>query len=130
MLPLKRCADCLDGKRIPIDVAQRVKGPYPYWGAGSIRSYVEYLYGKFVEYLAGMPNYTGARAGVTAARKVRKQFCAKWSTVPLERYDELVAFLKAEIDKTVAGRAMRKVKLYAYKTEKEFLSGQKANSGM
>ena len=40
MLPLKRCADCLDGKRIPIDVAQRVKGPYPYWGAGSIQDYV------------------------------------------------------------------------------------------
>ena len=96
----------------------------------SKRSYIGYLYGKLVEYLAGMPNYTGARAGVTAARKVRKRFCAKWSTVPLERYDELAAFLKAEIDKTVAGRAMRKVGLNAYKTEREFLGGQKANSGI
>jgi len=37
---LKFIAECLDGRRIPIDKALRVSGPYPYWGAGSIQDYV------------------------------------------------------------------------------------------
>lgn len=37
--------DCYDGKRVPIDAAQRKSGVYPYWGAGSITDYVDdYLF--------------------------------------------------------------------------------------
>lgn len=44
-LKLKHCVDCLDNERIPIDSAQRVDGPYPYWGAGSITDYVnDYIF--------------------------------------------------------------------------------------
>lgn len=37
--------DCYDGKRVPVDSAQRKPGSYPYWGAGSITDYVDdYLF--------------------------------------------------------------------------------------
>lgn len=42
---IKYFFDCYDGKRVPVDAAQREKGPYPYWGAGSITDYVsDYLF--------------------------------------------------------------------------------------
>lgn len=42
---LKFSMTCKDGERIPVDSAQRIKGPYPYWGAGSITDYVsDYLF--------------------------------------------------------------------------------------
>lgn len=37
--------DCLDEKRVPVDAGDRISGPYPYWGAGSITDYVnDYLF--------------------------------------------------------------------------------------
>ena len=37
--------DCYDGRRVPVDAAERTPGPYPYWGAGSIMDYVnDYLF--------------------------------------------------------------------------------------
>ena len=37
--------NCYDGKRVPVDSAERTPGPYPYWGAGSITDYVnDYLF--------------------------------------------------------------------------------------
>ena len=37
--------DCYDGKRVPVDSAERTPGPYPYWGAGNITDYVnDYLF--------------------------------------------------------------------------------------
>lgn len=42
---IKYFYDCLDGKRVPVDVALRESGPYPYWGAGNIMDYVnDYLF--------------------------------------------------------------------------------------
>ena len=42
---IKYFYDCYDGKRVPVDSAKRKKGPYPYWGAGSITDYVDsYLF--------------------------------------------------------------------------------------
>ena len=42
---LKNYIKCYDGRRVPIDSAKRVSGPYPYWGAGSITDYVDdYLF--------------------------------------------------------------------------------------
>lgn len=42
---IKYFYDCYDGRRIPVDSELRKKGPYPYWGAGSITDYVdEYLF--------------------------------------------------------------------------------------
>jgi type I restriction enzyme S subunit len=44
---LRFLADCLDGKRIPLNVEQRAdkKGDYPYWGANGIVDYIdEYLF--------------------------------------------------------------------------------------
>ena len=38
---IKYFYDCYDGRRIPVDAAQRTSGPYPYWGAGSITDYVD-----------------------------------------------------------------------------------------
>lgn len=42
---IKYFYDCYDGRRVPIDAARRSRGPYPYWGAGSITDYVDqYLF--------------------------------------------------------------------------------------
>lgn len=42
---VKYFVDCLDGKRVPIDSGQRISGPYPYWGAGSVTDHVnDYLF--------------------------------------------------------------------------------------
>lgn len=42
---LKFCVSCFDGKRVPVDASLRKKGPYPYWGAGSITDWVDsYLF--------------------------------------------------------------------------------------
>jgi type I restriction enzyme S subunit len=41
VVKLKFITDCLDGHRIPVDASLRVKGPYPYWGAGAIMDYVD-----------------------------------------------------------------------------------------
>lgn len=42
---LKNITTCLDGRRVPIDSAERTSGIYPYWGAGSITDFVdEYLF--------------------------------------------------------------------------------------
>ena len=42
---IKYFFDCLDGKRVPVDAGERISGPYPYWGAGSITDYVnDYLF--------------------------------------------------------------------------------------
>lgn len=42
---IKYFYDCYDGKRVPVDSADRKSGPYPYWGAGSITDYVDnYLF--------------------------------------------------------------------------------------
>ncbi len=38
---VKYFVSCLDGRRVPVDAALRNKGPYPYWGAGSIVDYVD-----------------------------------------------------------------------------------------
>lgn len=41
MSKVKYFVSCLDGRRVPVDAALRNKGPYPYWGAGSIVDYVD-----------------------------------------------------------------------------------------
>lgn len=41
MARVKYFYDCLDGKRIPVDSADRKSGPYPYWGAGKVMDYVD-----------------------------------------------------------------------------------------
>ena len=42
---VKYFIDCYDGRRVPVDAGERVSGPYPYWGAGSITDYVDnYLF--------------------------------------------------------------------------------------
>lgn len=38
---VKYFVECMDGKRVPVDAANRSSGPYPYWGAGSITDYVD-----------------------------------------------------------------------------------------
>ena len=45
VLKIKYVIDCYDDKRVPIDSAKRILGPYPYWGAGGINDYVnDYLF--------------------------------------------------------------------------------------
>lgn len=42
---IKYFYSCYDGKRRPIDSAERIDGPYPYWGAGNITDSVnDYLF--------------------------------------------------------------------------------------
>ena len=41
VVKLKQIVQCLDSRRVPIDAGDRIKGSYPYWGAGSIVDYVD-----------------------------------------------------------------------------------------
>lgn len=41
VIKLKQIVQCLDSRRVPIDAGDRIKGSYPYWGAGSIVDYVD-----------------------------------------------------------------------------------------
>jgi len=42
---LKNITTCLDYRRVPLEASMRKRGPYPYWGAGSIMDYVDnYIY--------------------------------------------------------------------------------------
>ncbi len=68
------------------------------------RSYVSHLHERLFKFTSAIPKYSSGRAGATIARKIRERFGATWTNVPLERYDEFVAYLKAEIDKTPIGR--------------------------
>ena len=70
----------------------------------SKRSYVEHLHDRLFKFTCAIPKYSNGRAGVTIAKKIRERFGATWTNVPIERYDEFVAYLKAEIDKTPIGR--------------------------
>lgn len=61
---LKNYIKCYDGRRVPIDSAKRVSGPYPYWGAGSITDYVDdYLFDEELILLGedGAPFFDDAR---------------------------------------------------------------------
>ena len=56
--------DCYDGKRIPVDSAERRSGPYPYWGAGSVTDYVDnYIFDEELVLLGedGAPFFDHAR---------------------------------------------------------------------
>lgn len=68
------------------------------------RIYVSHLYDRLFDFTSAIPAYSKGRAGATIARKVKARFGATWTNVPIERYDELVAYLQAEIDKTPIGR--------------------------
>jgi restriction endonuclease S subunit len=46
-IPLRRCVECLDSQRVPLNREDRSgrSGPYPYWGAGSVVDHLdEYLF--------------------------------------------------------------------------------------
>lgn len=87
------------------------------------RAYVAHLYDRLFKFTSAIPKYSNGRAGATIARKIRERFGATWTNVPLERYDEFVAYLKAEIDKTPIGRKNTLRGDRNYSSYEEFISG-------
>ena len=90
----------------------------------SKRSYVKYLYDRLFDFTAAIPKYSKGRAGTTIARKISTRFGATWTNVPIERYDDIVAYLKAEIDKTPIGRGRRMREERNYSSYEEFIGGK------
>lgn len=88
------------------------------------RSYVSHLHERLFKFTSAIPKYSSGRAGATIARKIRERFGATWTNVPLERYDEFVAYLKAEIDKTPIGRKNTLRGVRNYSSYEEFISGE------
>ncbi len=87
------------------------------------RSYVCHLHERLFKFTSAIPKYSNSRAGATIARKIKERFGATWTNVPLERYDEFVAYLKAEIDKTPIGRKNTLRGVPNYSSYEEFISG-------
>lgn len=87
------------------------------------RSYVCHLHERLFKFTSAIPKYSSGRAGATIARKIRERFGATWTNVPLERYDEFVAYLKTEIDKTPIGRKNTLRGVRNYSSYEEFISG-------
>ena len=87
------------------------------------RSYVNHLHDRLFKFTSAIPKYSDGRAGATIARKIRARFGATCTNVPLERYDEFVAYLKAEIDKTPIGRKNTNRGVRNYSSYEEFING-------
>ena len=87
------------------------------------RSYVCHLHERLFKFTSAIPKYSNGRAGATIARKIKERFGATWTNVPLERYDEFVAYLKAEIDKTPIGRKNTLRGVPNCSSYEEFISG-------
>ena len=87
------------------------------------RSYVDHLHERLFKFTSAIPKYSSGRAGATIARKIKARFGATWTNVPLERYDEFVAYLKAEIDKTPIGRKNMSRGVRNYSSCEEFVNG-------
>ena len=85
------------------------------------RAYVAHLYDRLFKFTSAIPKYSNGRAGATIARKIREKFGATWTNVPIERYDDLVAYLKNEIDKTPIGRKNTSRGVRNYSTYEEFI---------
>lgn len=83
------------------------------------RNYVKYLIDRYHEF---------KRAELGAAMKypvfynaIKGEFGAKWDHVPLERFDELVAYIQARIDKTVLGRNQKAKGVERYRSFEGYL---------
>ena len=87
------------------------------------RSYVCHLHERLFKFTSAIPKYSNGRAGATIARKIKERFGATCTNVPLERYDEFVAYLKTEIDKTPIGRKNTNRGVRNYSSYEEFING-------
>ena len=87
------------------------------------RSYVKHLYDRLFDFTSAIPRNSSGRAGKTIARKISTRFGATWTNVPIERYDELVVYLKAEIDKTPIGRKNTGRDVRNYSSYEDFVNG-------
>lgn len=83
------------------------------------RNYVKYLIDRYHEF---------KRAELGAAMKypvfynaIKGEFGAKWDHVPLERFDEVVAYIQARIDKTVLGRNQKAKGVERYRSFEGYL---------
>ena len=90
------------------------------------RMYVEHLYARLFDFTSAIPKYSKGRAGATITRKVKAKFKATWTNVPIEWYDELVAYLKAEIDKTPIGRKNTSRGVRNYSSYEEYVKVNKS----
>lgn len=104
------------GRRMPVSVP--TSGTV---GTDAIkRSYVKHLYDRLVDFKKLIPKYNFVKAGSIIARDVRRKFGATWSNVPIERYDELVDYLKRQIDKTPVGKSNAIKGIKNYSSQEEF----------
>ena len=90
--------------------------------------YATYLYKKLIDYKAKTNLIPKKRAGIIVANKVEDKFGVPLKDIPLKREDELLDFLKSEIERTVPGRSAKKKGKRAYKIHAEFIAGMRANT--
>lgn len=85
------------------------------------RSYVNHLYNRLIDFKSKIPKYNVTKAASIVARNVSKLFGATWTNIPLSRYDGIVAYLQAEIDKTPIGRKNSAKGIKNYSSYDEFM---------
>ena len=85
------------------------------------RSYVNHLYDRLIDFKSKIPKYNAIKAASIVSRNIRKLFGATWTNIPLNRYDGIIAYLQAEIDKTPIGRKNCAMGIKNYSSYDEFM---------
>lgn len=92
--------------------------------AGSIasdlprRNYAKYLIDRYNDFARQQPNREFQPFRVY--KRIERRFGAKWDLLPTERFEHLVAYLQAEIDKTMLGSINRSTGRPNYSTFLEY----------
>jgi hypothetical protein len=84
------------------------------------RNYVKYLIDRYHTFKRAEIGADAMRHAVFYAA-IKRSFGAKWDHVPLERCDELAAFIQGRIDKTVLGRNKKADGLPRYRSFEAYL---------
>lgn len=83
------------------------------------RNYVKYLIDRYLEFKR--TELGPAMRYAVFYKAIIRKFGTKWDHVPLERFDELVAFIQTRIDNTVLGRNQRAEGVQRYRNFEGYL---------
>lgn len=86
------------------------------------RSYTKHLYDRLIDFKARALNCSSQQAGIRVAQKYNKLFGATWTHTPIERFDDVAAYLQKEIESTPIGKYNKKRGIQNFSSYDEFLT--------
>lgn len=84
------------------------------------RNYVKYLIDRYHEFKRSEVGSESIKYPIFYAA-IKREFGAKWDHIPLERFEELVTFIQARIDKTVVGKNQKAKGLARYRSFRAYI---------